>query len=398
MEISASNLNISPFHVLIPAAGSGIRMGGDVPKQYQKINGKPILRHTIERFLKFENLESIRVVIDPSHIELYEDSVRGMGIEPYILGGNTRKESVFNGISSFSNLKNEDIILIHDAVRPLFKYQDILELVSAIATDKLAATLAIGITDTLRKGKDNNALDIVDRNNLWVIQTPQGFRYGTILEAHERTVGDNDSYTDDTSLVSAMGIDVAIINGHKQNFKITTPDDMEFASTLMSSNSNKVTISGSGYDVHAFTEGNNIRLCGVDIPHDKSLSGHSDADVALHALTDAILGALAEGDIGEHFPPSDNQWKNVDSSIFVNKAMDLLNYRDGSLTNVDITIICEKPKLSAYKKDMQKKVADICSISPSRVGIKATTTEGLGFTGRGEGIAAQAIVSIEVSE
>lgn len=374
-----------PFYALIVAAGKGERMGSDLPKQYVKINGKTVLRHTLETFLNTPGLAGIQVMIDPQHKDLYEEATRGLKIPPALSGGNSRKISVNNGLQSFSKLKNEDIILIHDSVRPLVKTADILSLVNSLKTEK-AATLASPVADTLRHEKGNT----IDRDGLWAVQTPQGFHYGAIKAAHEKS---QDDATDDAGLAAAAGFHVKLVRGHKTNIKITTPDDLEFARALLERTETRT---GTGFDVHAFDQNKKgpVRLCGIDVDHTYALAGHSDADVGLHALTDAILGAIAEGDIGRHFPPSDMTFKNMDSAVFLERAVELVAQKNGKIINLDLTLICEMPKITPHAEKMIARVADICKISPSRISIKATTTEKLGFTGRGEGIAAQAIASI----
>lgn len=387
MEISASYKKQTPFYALIAAGGSGLRLGGEVPKQYQKINGKSILRHTLDVFLSCPGLQGICVVINPAHKDLYNDAVRGLDLPAPIEGGNDRKKSIINGLHYFSNLKNEDAVLIHDAARPLVSHTDIMA-VALSAQNTGATTLAIPVSDTQKYSSG----DYVDRKDLWSIQTPQGFHYGIITQAHEQASNETE-YTDDTSLVAAMGKNIDLVSGSRCNIKITTQDDLTLAEKLLAPPAYE-TRTGFGCDVHAFTDGGNVRLCGVDIPHDKSLKGHSDADVALHALTDALLGTIGGGDIGLHFPPSDPQWKNADSALFLQKAVDMVKLQKGRISNLDLTIICEAPKITPYRDAMQARIADICGIDISRVNIKATTTEKLGFTGRGEGIAAQAVASV----
>ena len=394
MESTATKLRHSPFHVLIPAAGKGSRLGGEVPKQYQKINGKAILRHTIEKFMHCPGFKSLRVIIQPEHRSLYDIAVKGLDLPPAIQGGASRSGSVINGLMSFSNIKDKDIILIHDAVRPLVKQTEILDIVESLQTNQ-AATLGIPVTDTLRR-LDKSSNKVIDRKGLWSIQTPQGFHFKVILDAHKNA--DKDMlFTDDTSLISAMGLNVDIVKGNSQNFKITTYDDLEIARSIISSQYITETRTAMGYDVHAFElEGDKIRLCGVDIPSQHCLKGHSDADVALHAITDALLGTICAGDIGSHFPPSDSQWKNADSAIFLEHAVALINDQSGKILHIDVTIICESPKIAPYRNAMKKRVAQICNISENRISIKATTTVRLGFTGRDEGMAAQALATISM--
>lgn len=381
MESSASNID---FYALIAAAGGGSRLGGDTPKQYLKIGRKTILNHAVDAFMSCPGLKGLKVIIDPAHEPLFREAFGSGPLPAFVSGSDTRKSSVNNGLQKFSNLKNEDIVLIHDAARP-FVTREQIEAVAAAAHEAGAATLALPVSDTLKKDPGG----YVGRDGVHAIQTPQGFHYGLITKAHEGV----DECTDDTGLVAALGHEIKLVPGSRANFKITTMDDLKIAQKLMP----RIARTGFGYDVHAFTVGNKVRLCGMDIPHDKSLAGHSDADVGLHAVTDALLGAIAAGDIGQHFPPSDPQWKGADSAVFLRKAVEMVRVRGGEIVNIDLTIICEAPKIGPHREKMQARVAQICGIAPDQVGIKATTTEGLGFTGRGEGIAAQAVAAIMVA-
>jgi 2-C-methyl-D-erythritol 4-phosphate cytidylyltransferase/2-C-methyl-D-erythritol 2,4-cyclodiphosphate synthase len=397
MESLATN---NGFTVLIVAAGKGERAGNGLPKQYRKIAGKPLLRHTLEAFLATPGVRDIAVVIAPGHESLYKEAAEGLDLLPPIHGGDDRSSSVFNGIKALSHLKDEDILLIHDAARPFIAPHLIGEIAAATHAHG-AACPALPVPDTLlrspippslREGLGGGS-DYVDRNNLNTLQTPQGFRYSLIKSAHEQAQG---SATDDTVLVAKAGHAVHLVPGSRRNFKITYEEDFAMAEALLSGSFE--TRTGTGYDVHAFdaNKPGPVRICGIDLPHDHALAGHSDADVGLHAVTDAILGALAEGDIGQLFPPSDMQWKGADSSIFLKEAMRRCALRGGRITHLDITLICEAPKIGPHREAMQKRVAEICGLTPDRVGIKATTSEGLGFTGRREGIAAQAVATLEL--
>ncbi len=396
MGISARNKQLRPFHLLIVAGGGGVRAGTDIPKQYLDIGGKCILQHTLDAFSALGSMKSVSVVIHTTHQELFQNKViAGQNINiPY--AGDERKDSVFNGLKSLSNLKNDEIILIHDAARPFVSALEIEALLAAM-DDYDAATLACPVSDSLRRDDGRGDGAVIDRNGLWAIQTPQAFRYGVICKAHE-TLDLAQIYTDDTSMVSAMGVEVSLVPAGRQNFKITDAADIELAGLLIRGTQSMGQIrTGTGYDVHAFATEKGDRplmLCGVDIPHDRALAGHSDADVGLHAITDALLGALGEGDIGDHFPPSDVKWKDRDSAHFLQHAVEMLTARGGSINNLDVTVICEAPKLFSYKKKMKQRVAAVCAINETQVNIKATTTEKLGFTGREEGIAAQAVATI----
>lgn len=382
----------SKIHVLIAAAGVGERfIGGHskVPKQYHLINGVQIIERSISKFKKINNISSISCIINPKHKEMLS-GINGIRL---IEGGKTRKESVFNGLKGLPDVKNEDVVLIHDAARPLVPLGDIEALINSLKTCR-AATLAKPVSSTLRKQKDECCDEIVDRNQLWAIQTPQAFRYADIIKAHEKSPNDA---TDDTSLVTKIGVDVKLVQGSPENFKITTYDDFMMAEKLIKAQSTIRT--GLGYDVHAFdnTTTGPIRLGGIDIEHTHKLKGHSDADVALHTITDALLGAISEGDIGQHFPPSDNTYKDMDSAVFLEKARDLLNEHNASINNIDLTIICEAPKIGPHAQKMRTRIATILDIQECAINVKATTSEKLGFTGRKEGIAAQAIATVTIN-
>lgn len=386
---SAPNDGSVPFHVLIAAAGSGQRLGGDTPKQYLRIAGKAILRHTIEAFLACPGMQSIRVIIDPDHAELYHDAVSGLDIAPPITGGEERNISIFNGLKELSNILDKGIVLIHDAARPLIRQSFILETVAA-AAENGASSLSLPVSDTLRRDNER-----VDRSGLHALQTPQAFEYGLIMRAH-MDADPKDKHTDDTSLVSAIGHDIIWVPGQRSNIKITTQDDLDMATTLMTNAFE--TRSASGFDVHAFDadKPGPARICGVDIDHDHALKGHSDADVGLHALTDALLGTIGAGDIGQLFPPSDPAFKGMDSAVFLQKAVELVAEKGGIIAFLDLTLICEEPKIGPHRDAMIARVADITGLSSSKISIKATTSEGLGFTGRKEGIAAQALATVNL--
>ena len=378
----------TPFHVLIPAAGNGSRTGLNLPKQYSRIAGKSILRHTIEKFLPVQGLKSIRVIIDPAHEPLYREAVAGLTLADPVFGAATRKQSVHNGLLSFAKSEDDDLVLIHDAARPFVSVANIHALLDAMKTS-VAATLAAPVADTLVDAEYNP----FDREKINAIQTPQAFKINLLKKAH--TVFKNDErFTDDAGLVAAMDETITLVRGHRDNFKITTTEDMAMAEKLLAMP--RETRTGFGYDVHAFdpAPATHTRLGGIDIPHDRKLLGHSDADVVLHALTDALLGTIGEGDIGQLFPPSDVQWKNADSAIFLTEAVRRVKLLDGNIVHVDITIIAEDPKIGPHRLAIQSRIAQLLGIEPSRVGLKATTSEGLGFTGRKEGIIAQAVATV----
>lgn len=377
-----------PFSVIIVAGGSGTRLGGETPKQYQNIGYISILEQCIKTFLSCKTLDRLQLVCDPSHAAMYHDAVQTARLPPPAPAGKDRKESVFNGLSIFSDLGSEDIILIHDAARPLVSVTEI-EAVAQAAAQSGAATLAVPVADTLRKTDGG----IVDRNGLWSVQTPQGFHAGLLRQAHEK-FRDNQTFTDDAGMVDALGHPATLVPGSRRNFKITTQDDLELARQIMTPATE--TRTGLGFDVHAFDPAKSgpVMLGGVAIPHPHGLAGHSDADVGLHALTDALLSTIAAGDIGTHFPPSDPQWKGADSTIFLAHAIKLLNEQNALITLIDLTFICESPKIGPHREAMQDMISKVTNVAPGRISIKATTTEKLGFTGRGEGIAAQALATV----
>ena len=380
------------FHVIIAAAGGATRFGGAVPKQYALLAGKPVLRHSIDKFMKFPNLKSLHVVISPEHAKSYHDAIKGLDLPDFIEGSDSRNKSIYNTLNNLSHLKHEDIILIHDAARPNISEEAIADLLQAM-NNADAATLATPVSDTLRKGSADQS-EVIDRAGLWAIQTPQAFHYGVLQKAHDAHKDQN--FTDDTGLVSAMGVSVKLVHGSPSNMKLTTQDVFAMLERLMTNS--QETRTGSGFDVHAFSKapGRKLILCGIEVDHPQGLEGHSDADVAMHALTDAILGAIGCGDIGQHFPPSNPQFKNMDSRVFLEEACRMMADKGGAIINADITIICEAPKIGPYRDAMRAKIAEILKIDPTRVNVKATTTEGLGFTGRREGIAAQTVVSVKL--
>ena len=383
------------FHLLIAAAGQSSRMGNSedsLPKPYLKINGKAVLRHTIEKFLPLTGLKSITVIINPEHVQHYNDAVHELKMNPYIDGSTSRKRSIYNGLISFTEPSHDETILIHDAARPCVKTQDIVTLLNVISDKNVdGATLATSVSDTLHH--DNKT---IDRDELNAIQTPQAFKLSAIIDAHQKFEGD-DNFTDDVNLIRAMGKKVELVHSSRENIKITTQEDLIMAEKLLSAPLKTRTAMGS--DVHAFATEKTEKpliLGGITIPHSKSLTGHSDADVVLHAITDALLGSINAGDIGTHFPPSDNQWKDADSSIFLESAAKMLAEQSANIDFIDITIISEAPKIGPHREKMQQRISDILSVSADIISIKATTTEKLGFTGREEGIACQAVATISL--
>ncbi|PWC51805.1 2-C-methyl-D-erythritol 4-phosphate cytidylyltransferase [Azospirillum sp. TSA6c] len=377
---------------LIVAGGSGQRFGAERPKQYLDLAGKPVLRRTVEAFLSHPQVTGVRVVIDPTWRDAYDAALSGLALPDPVVGGASRQDSVRNGLEALAADGAPDLVLIHDAARPLIDADTIAAVIAALDSTP-GAIAAVPVADTLKRGSGDAITGTVDRDGLWRAQTPQGFRFPAILEAHRAAAGL--SLTDDAAVAERAGLTVALVPSKEDNFKVTTPDDLTRATrTIMSSLWDVRT--GSGFDVHRFTDGDFVTLCGLRVPHSHGLEGHSDADVGLHALTDAILGALAAGDIGSHFPPTDPRWRGADSAKFLRHAADLVAERGGVIAHADVTIICERPKVGPHRAAMADRIAQILGIEVGRVSVKATTTEQLGFTGRREGIAAQAVATVRL--
>lgn len=376
--------------VLIVAAGKGIRAGGAVPKQYADLLGKPILLRSVEAFLGRPETE-ILVMIDPGHDDLYRKAMLDCDIRLPRPGGATRQETVRLGLEALADYA-PDFVLIHDAARPLVPTHVIDGVIAALENGAAAAVPLLAVADTLRK-QQNDQWVTVPRDGLMRAQTPQGFRYDAILAAH-RKFADRE-VTDDMALAELAGLPIAAVNGDETNIKVTKAEDFAVAEMFLAARLNDIR-TGSGYDVHKFCTGDHVWLGGVSIPHTHGLEGHSDADVALHALTDAILGAIGNGDIGSHFPPSDERWRGAASWQFLDYAAGLVHARGGIIAHCDVTVICERPKVGPHRETMRAKIAEILHIDVDRVSVKATTTEGLGFTGRREGIAAQAIATVRL--
>ena len=370
---------------LIVAAGSGNRTGGDTPKQFRLVRGQPMLRHSYAEFASHPEIDDIMVAIAEGQEADARAALTGLPDATFVTGGATRRESVRNGLEAISEASGADFVLIHDAARPFLTHRVIDDLIHALL-ESTGAVPALTVVDSLARG-DGTLSATVARENLWRIQTPQAFHFGVILAAHRNWSGEEP--TDDARMLMAMDQQVRIIPGDEALAKFT------FASDFAGQDMTPSIRSGSGFDVHRLVPDEELWLCGVHIPHDKGLAGHSDADVAIHALTDAILGAMALGDIGDHFPPSDAQWRGASSDRFLAHAMQLARDTGYDLTNADVTIICEAPKIGPHKNAMRVRLAEIMAVDIARISVKATTTEMLGFTGRGEGIAAQAVASFE---
>ena len=384
---------------IVVAAGRGERATADgttVPKQYRLIAGVPVLQRTIEALLSVEAVTHVLPVIGATHSSHYAAlRLAHTKLLPAVEGGATRQASVRAGLDAVAPLA-PDQALIQDAARPFVDAALVDGVLSALKEHD-GAVPAMPVTDTLKRSHDGHHVEgTEDRRTLFAAQTPQGFRYAEIREAHERAAALSQEFTDDAAIAEWAGLRVALTPGSSRNIKITLPEDFERAERLLREDTRMETRIGSGFDVHPFTSGEFVTLGGVRIPHTHGLAGHSDADAALHALTDALYGALGEGDIGTHFPPSDPQWRGADSSLFLHHAAALTRERAGRIVNLDLTLVCEAPRISPHVPAMRTRIAEICEIPPSRVAVKATTSEKLGFTGRGEGIVAMATASVEV--
>jgi 2-C-methyl-D-erythritol 4-phosphate cytidylyltransferase/2-C-methyl-D-erythritol 2,4-cyclodiphosphate synthase len=385
--------------VIIVAAGKGERAGADgntEPKQYRFMAGKPILSRTIAAFLADDSITHVLPVIHADHAERY--AALGLSDErllPPVQGGTTRQASVLEGLKALAPLR-PDRVLIQDAARP-FVSVDLIARVNAALNQHDGALPTLPVTDTIKRSLDGDLVTKTeDRRQLFAAQTPQGFRFGQIFSAHMRAGTVRREFTDDAEIAEWAGLRVAMVEGDRNNIKITHPEDFARAERIVMADQGYETRIGTGYDVHPFAPGDAVWLCGVKIPHKAKLQGHSDADVALHALTDAILGAIGEGDIGTHFPPSDMQWKGAASTVFLRHAGELVKKAGGRIVNLDVTIVAEAPRIAAHVPAMCAAIAETLGISPDRVAVKATTNEKLGFIGREEGIVSMASASVEV--
>ena len=373
---------------LVVAAGRGRRFGGELPKQYLALCGRPVIRRAVECFLAHPQVDAVLAVIHADDRALFDRATEGLDILAPVAGGDSRQESVRLGLESLAGSAPERV-LIHDGARPFAGAAMISRVLDALEKAP-GAIPALPVGDTLKRARDGLVTGTVERAGLWRAQTPQGFRYADIARAHGKFAGT--ALTDDAAVAEAAGIDVHIVPGAEDNIKITTEDDLARAQRLIGGE----TRTGFGFDAHRFAPGDHVMLCGVSIPHSAGLAGHSDADAGLHALTDALLGAIGAGDIGEHFPPAGAEWKDAASAIFLGHAADLIAEQGGVIVNVDVTIVCEAPKVSPHRDAMARRIAEILGLDVGRVSVKATTTDGLGFTGRGEGIAAQAVATVRL--
>jgi 2-C-methyl-D-erythritol 4-phosphate cytidylyltransferase/2-C-methyl-D-erythritol 2,4-cyclodiphosphate synthase len=378
--------------VIVVAAGTGERMGGG-PKQYRMLAGQPVLARTIEAFTRRDDVTWVLPVINPAHQRDFDAmALNHPKLLPAAGGAASRQGSVLAGLEALAG-KAPDMVLIQDAARPLVDDETISGVIAALGDAALPVT---PVTDTIKRSTDGKVVEgTEDRRTLFAAQTPQGFAYPVILDAHRRAAMEPTEFTDDAAIAEWAGIEVVLTKGSPRNIKLTHPEDFERAERLLGTKAME-TRTGSGFDVHPFEPGDAVWLGGVRIPHTAKLKGHSDADAALHALTDAIYGALGEGDIGSFFPPSDPQWKGAASWIFLEHAAGLVAKRGGRIVNLDLTIVCEAPKIMPHAAAMKAVIAEACGISTTRIAVKATTSEGLGFMGRREGIVAMATATVEV--
>lgn len=384
---------------LLVAAGRSERMGENtIPKPYMQLGEEIVLRHTIKTFLSHPDIDGVRVVIRREHHPLYKKAIEDLTLIPCVIGGNSRQESVRIGLESISYLHPKKV-LVHDVARPMASKELISRVNEALNRHK-AVIPALPVNDTIKRVKEGKVADTVPREGTVIVQTPQGFDFQTLLMAHRQVTGEN--LTDDSAVCEILNIPVTTVAGETDNFKITTLEDLRKMEQNMVANTE--TRVGIGYDVHQLTLHDSdtpvsqqiIKICGISIPFTHYLAGHSDADVGLHALVDAILGAIGASDIGTHFPSNDIKWQGADSSRFLLHAYQLLKNRGGELVNIDIVIVCERPRISQHRDSMVEHLANILKIDKDRINIKGTTTEKLGFEGRGEGISAQAIVSVRL--
>jgi 2-C-methyl-D-erythritol 4-phosphate cytidylyltransferase/2-C-methyl-D-erythritol 2,4-cyclodiphosphate synthase len=377
------------FAAIVVAAGTGSRAGGN--KQWRSLGGRPVLRWSVEALL--EAGAEVIVVTAPGEGDQAASVLADLTGWRTVDGGETRAASVRNGLAALAG-PAERVVMIHDAARPGLSQAVIARLLAGLeGTD--GALPVLPIADTLKRGADDAVAGTIDRSDLWRAQTPQAFRLGR-LNAAWANWPDDETPTDDCAVVERDGGRIAMVEGDPRLMKLTYPEDFQMAEALIFPPSRTQTRVGMGFDAHRWGPGASVWLCGVEIPHDQTLIGHSDADAGLHALTDAILGAIGEGDIGDHFPPTDPKWKGASSDLFLEHAARLVADRGGAVVHVDVTLICERPKVKPHREAMRARLAEILTLPLDAVSVKATTTEAMGFTGRGEGLAAQAIATVEL--
>lgn len=383
------------YAAVLVSGGSGSRLGHPIPKQYLPLGGMSVLRRAALCFLDHPQIDPVLAVVSPRHQDTAERAVAGLPVQVLSLAGAERQDTVRNALEWLAaQAWVPDGVVVHDAARPLVSAA-LVDRVIGAAGPALGAIAAVRVRDTLKRSTGDPAriATTVDRSGLWQAQTPQAFPFGPLLAAHRALA--SMSVTDDAALAEQVGLPVALVQGDARNFKITHAEELAMAEALLAAPAtDSVPCTGTGYDVHRLVPGDGLTLCGVPIPAPFRLSGHSDADVGLHALTDAILGAIADGDIGSHFPPTDPQWRGAASDRFLSHALDRVRAHQGRLAHIDVTLVCERPKISPHRQAMRERIAAITGLPLGRVSIKATTSERLGFTGREEGIAALASATV----
>ena len=380
---------------VVVAAGRGLRAGGDRPKQYRHILGEPVIRPSLATLALHRGISVVQPVIHPADTVLFQQASEGLDLLPAVAGGATRQASVRAGLEALEG-RRPDLVLVHDAARP-FASPALIDRAIAAARRSGAAVPVIAVADTVKTvDAAGQVTGTVDRAHLRLVQTPQAFGFAALLAAHRQAKAEGrDDFTDDAQLAEWAGLKVATFEGEAGNVKLTTDDDFVRAeSTRLAALSDVRT--GFGFDVHAFGDGDHVMLGGVRVPHGRGLSGHSDADVVLHALVDAILGALAEGDIGVHFPPTDPRWRGASSDQFLAFAVERVRARGGRIAHIDVTVVCEAPRVGPHREAIRARIAEISGVRVERVGVKATTSEKMGFTGRGEGMAAFANATVRL--
>jgi 2-C-methyl-D-erythritol 4-phosphate cytidylyltransferase/2-C-methyl-D-erythritol 2,4-cyclodiphosphate synthase len=379
------------IYALVLAAGRGTRFGGTLPKQYLKLGGTSVLRHAVNAFRAHKRIDGVLVAIRPEDRAEYDAALVGLDLLPPVPGGAERQDSVRRGLEALAQYRPERV-LVHDGARP-FPDAGLIDRVIDALDGAPAAIPGLPLGDTIKRVADGVIHETVDRAGLWRAQTPQGFHFEAILAAHRQAAGQ--ALTDDAAVAEAAGISLVIVAGSEENLKVTTAQDLVAAERLIAARQGDIRV-GQGFDVHPFGSGDRVMICGIAVPHTAGVVGHSDADVGLHALTDAVLGAICAGDIGMHFPPSDPQWQGASSDRFLAHAADLVRAKGGSIAALDVTIVCERPRIGPHREQMVARIAEIVGLAADRVSVKATTTEQLGFTGRGEGIAAQAVATVRL--
>ena len=380
---------------VVVAAGRGLRAGGNLPKQYRNLAGEPVIRSSLSLFAWHGQIAAVQSVIHPDDQGSYEAAAKGLRLLPPVFGGATRQASVRAGLEALS-ARAPDIVLVHDAARP-FCSSELVSRAIAACGETGAAIPALPVSDTIKRvDADGRVTATLDRASLRAVQTPQAFAFPALLDAHVRAASEGrEDFTDDAALAEWAGMKVAVFAGETANVKLTTDEDFARAEARRMASLPDLR-TGSGFDVHAFGDGDHVMLGGIRIAHERGLSGHSDADVALHALVDAVLGAIADGDIGKHFPPNDPRWRGASSDQFLKFAADRVTKRGGRIAHLDVTIVCEAPRIGPHRDAMRQSIAQIAEIAVERVAVKATTSEKLGFTGRGEGIAAYATATVRL--